>query len=126
MANFTVGDDITRPAGADLTAKSFYIVKLASGVLQLATAGTDKILGVISKAPIASATGSATSVHARNARGTFKVILSGTCNENDALTATTGGKAIVTTTSGDQVLGYACEQGVDGQLVEYMPTTGKY
>lgn len=128
MANFTVGDDVTRPAGADLSAASniFKIVKKSSGNVILATAGTDKLFGVISKVAPSSSTGSPVGVHVRNASGTYKVVAGGTISEGDAITATTGGVAITTTTSGDQILGYADQAAVTGDIFEYLPSTGKY
>lgn len=126
MTQFTVGDAVTKPAGADLTASQFLIVKLnSSAQVVLAAAATDKLFGVIATVPISSATGTPVSVQARNASGTFKVTAGGNIAINDALTANSSGQAVATTNSGDQILGYACEVAVSGQLFEYMPTTGK-
>jgi hypothetical protein len=129
MSNFTIGDDITRKQGADLTGKLFYIVKQDTTAQQvvLAAAGTDKIFGVLSRLNAAGSTavGATVNVHARNASGTFKVICGGTVAIGDQLTSDSAGKAVATTTSGDHVLGEACEAGVAGQIIEYLPKTGK-
>lgn len=130
MANFTVGDDITRKQGADLTGKLYYIVKQDTTAQQvvLAAAATDKLFGVVSQLNKAGSTavGATVSIHQRNASGTYKVVLGGTVAIGDALTSDANGKAIATTTSGNEVLGEACEAGVAGQIIEFAPKTNKY
>lgn len=98
-------------------------VKLASGLLVAATAGTDKIIGVVENA--ATATFPA-AVHLRSAAGTCSGLAVGTVAVGDALTATTAGALIVTTTAGDQIVGYALEAATAGKYFEFMPSTGKY
>lgn len=130
MANFTVGDDITRGQGADLTGKLFYIVKFDTVVNQvvLAAASTDKIVGVISRLNQAASTavGAPVNIHVRNASGTFKVVAGGVVAIGDALTSNASAQAITTVTAGDQLIGYASEVGVTGQVIEYVPTSNKF
>jgi hypothetical protein len=128
MANATVGNDITLGQAADYTAKQYYVVKLdtTAGRTTLATAGTDKIIGVISKTNTSTSVGAPINVHPVNASGTFKVVAGGNTAIGSLLTATTGGKAIATTTTGDYVFGICTEVGVDGQVVGYIPTHFKY
>lgn len=100
------GDYITAPAGADLHGKENYIVKFnGSGQAILATAGTDEIVGVIQEAP-QGATGSVSIAHVSGS-STGKVIASTIIADRAYLTATTGGKAIATTTPGNRVFGRA-------------------
>ncbi len=124
MAVYEEGPLVTRVAGADLSAAAYKIVKQQSDrTVILATAGTDMSLGVVE---LGAASGGEVSVMARNASGTFKVLLGGTVAVGDALTATTGGVAITTTTPNDEVIGYAQEAGVITQVIEYLPAFRKY
>lgn len=130
MANFTVGDDITRKQGADLTGKLYYIVKQDTTAQQvvLASAATDKLLGVLSMLNKAGSTavGATVNIHMRNASGTFKVVLGGTVAIGDKLTSDATGRAVTTVTAGNEVLGEACEAGIAGQIVEFIPQTNKF
>lgn len=102
------GDYITADAGEDLHAKVFFIVKLNStNQAVLATAGTDEIVGVLQDVP-QGATGSCSIAHVSGS-ATGKVIASTVIARNAYLTATTGGKAIATTTPGNRVFGRARE-----------------
>lgn len=130
MANFTVDDDITRKQGADLTGKLYYIVKQDTTAQQvvLAAGATDKLFGVLSQLNKAgsAAVGATVNIHARNASGTYKVVAGGTIAIGDQITSNASGQAIATTTSGNEVLGEACEAAVSGQIFEYLPRTNKY
>jgi hypothetical protein len=127
MSVFTESDHITRTAGADLTAAQYKILQMAaSGVCTLATTATQFLVGILAYAPLSSATGTPIDVKVRNANGTFKVMLGGTVAVGDALTATTGGLAITTTSAGNQVIGYACEAGVINQVIEIVLASNKY
>lgn len=130
MSNFTVGDDLTRAQGADLTGKLYYIVKQDTVAQQvvLASASTDKLFGVLSRLnqSASTAVGAPVNIHVRNASGTFKVVLGGTVAINDALTSNASGQAVTTVTAGDQLIGYAAEAGVTSQIIEFYPTSGKF
>lgn len=124
MATYVDEGYVTRVAGADLSAKQFYIVKLQSDrTVVLASAATDFLYGAVQ---LGAASGGNVSVALRNKDGTFKVVLGGTVAVNDALTSDSAGKAVATTTSGDEVLGIAQEAGVSGQVIEYLPLVRKY
>lgn len=108
---------------ANIATANGVIVKLSSGKVVIATAGTDKSIGVTENS---AAAGETASIRLRSAQGTIKVVAGGTIAVGDAVTATTAGKALVTTTAGDQILGYALEAGASGDFVEVMPSTAKY
>lgn len=100
------------------------IVKLNSAQqIVLATSATDTIIGIMAEAVTAGRTGN---VRLRNAAGTSNVVLGGTVAIGDALTSTATGTAITTVTAGNQVIGYAIEAGVAGQVIEIWQATLKY
>lgn len=98
-------------------------VKLSSGTVIAATAGTDLTIGVVNN--IAYANGQI-DVHLRSANGTICALAGGTIAVGDAVTATTAGVVITTTTAGNQILGYALEAATTGKFVELLPSTAKY
>lgn len=117
------GNIVSFESAADLSTKQYHVVKMTSaGKVNLASAGTDVSLGVLYNKP---KTGEAAEVLMRNSAGTGKVIIGGTVTLGAALTANASGKAIATTTAGDQILGYALEAGSADDIIEFMPTTGK-
>lgn len=97
-------------------------VKLATGKVVAATAGTDVIIGVVNSK--AYANGQA-DVHLRSANGTVCALAGGTIAAGDAVTATTAGAVITTVTGGNQILGYALEAATTGKFVELVPSTAK-
>lgn len=99
------------------------IVKLSSGKVVVATAGTDKSVGVVETE---ADDGRVAGVRLRSAQGTLLVKAGGNIAVGDAVTATTAGAGIATTTAGDHVVGYALETGVSGDLVELSATNSKY
>lgn len=125
MANYNDGPYITRLAGADLSAKQFYIVKQGTDrTVTLASAATDFAVGVLQTG---AASGGEVSIAARNKEGTFKVVAGATFSANAYLTADSTGRAVGTTTSGDELIGVAQEAaGTIGQVVEYLPLSRKY
>lgn len=137
MANYSDQRYIDRIAGADLSGTDpaggtttclFHIVKEQADSTYgrsviLASSATDDLFGVLNNQP---KTGETADVCGRNANGTFKVILGGTVTILDRLTSDANGKAITTTTTGNQVIGIAQESGVAGQVIEYMPVNYKY
>lgn len=135
MANYSDGRYVDRISGADLhlPANLFRIVKLQADATNttgrsvvLSTSASDNIFGVLNNTPYA---GETASVCARNAQGTFKVVISANSTGvaiGDYLTVSSDSGAITTTTSGNQVLGIAQEAGVAGQVIEYLPADNKY
>jgi hypothetical protein len=101
------------PAGADLSAKQYFFVKLNSDREAILTsAATDKIAGVLSNEPEEDE--DATIITA----GTAKVSAGGTLSIGDYVTSDSAGEAVATTTSGDVVRGIALEDAVDGDISE--------
>lgn len=102
----TPGPYITAKVGANLNGKENYIAKLdTNGAAILATAGTDEIVGVLSECPQDTGTNGSCSIAHVSGDGTGKVIVASATARNAYLTATTGGKAIGTTTPGNRVFG---------------------
>lgn len=117
MSTYTDGPRFSADAGADLSAKRYYIVKTdANGKVVLASAATDKLIGVLDNTPEANDTAD---VVLRNGQGTFKVIAGGTISKDAYLTTDASGKAVATTTSGNHVFGQAVRAAVAGDIVEY-------
>ena len=98
-------------------------VKLSSGKAVIATAATDKIIGVTqSKA----AEGETVSIKLRSSAGTVKCKVTETTAIGDRLTATTDGTLIPTTTAANEVVAVAIEAGSSGDFVEAMPALTLY
>lgn len=98
-------------------------VKLSSGEVVAATAGTDKIIGVTENSCEA---GEVVSVRLRNASGTAKVKSGGSVSIGDRVTATTAGKLIATTTANDEVVGLALEAAASNDVFEVMLSLDRY
>lgn len=96
------------------------IVKLSSGQVVAATAGTDLIVGVTVGAVGA---GEVANVRLRSAQGTIKIKAGGTIAVGDAITATTAGAGIATTTATHKVVGVALEAASSGDIFEAMTST---
>lgn len=98
---------------ADLSAKKYYIVeKNADGTVGLAEAASDILKGVIDDGGKASG-----DMIAVITQGIAKILLGGTVNEGDSITADSAGKGVATTTEGDNVIGRAEEAGVSGDII---------
>lgn len=124
MATFQQGGNYTAAAGADLTGKRFYIVKLdTNGAVVLASAATDAILGVLNTE---GTTGKSVDVVLLNGSGSFKVKTGGDVTKDAYLTTDSSGKAIATTSSGNRVIGRAVAAGTSGDIVEYFKSNEKY
>ncbi|SDP33350.1 hypothetical protein SAMN04487914_10895 [Arthrobacter sp. ok909] len=124
MAKFIEGNHFSAPAAADLSALQYKAVKLDStGKVVAATAATDVILGVLDNTPVS---GELASIWLRTSNGTFKVKLGGTVAVGDAVTSNGSSAGITTTTAGNQIIGYAVQAGVSGDIIEVMPSTAKY
>lgn len=103
------------------------IVKIDSSnapdhIVLCAANGTGAI-GVLLDSPLAGQTGT---VRLRTAAGTLSVKANGTIAVGAAVTSDASGMGIATTTAGDQILGYALNSAVAGDIVEVLPSTGKY
>jgi hypothetical protein len=98
-------------------------VKLSSGNIVVATAATDKIIGITVGKVAAGETGT---VRLRSATGTVKVKLGGTVAVGDRLTANGTGVLITTTTAANEVVAVAVEAGVSGDFIEAMPSLALY
>lgn len=131
MSDFNGGGRETLYNSEDLSAKQYYIVKAATAystygtarkACVLASAATDFLLGTLNNSP---KIGAGAEVVLRNAGGTHKVKTGGAVtNIGDKLTADSAGKAVVTTTGADQILGYAAATCSSGDVVEYYPAFG--
>ena len=122
MAVFREGNTIGFEAGADLSAKQFFIVKLnADKEVVLAAAATDAILGILQNEPLE---GERATIRPNNASGTGKVIAGGAITLGAWLTTDANGEAVVTTTDGNVLIGQAVEAADDGDVFEYMPVSG--
>lgn len=97
-----------------------YAVKLSGTSVVVATAATDKIIGIVTHDV---AIGQVANVKLRSAAGTMKVKLGGTVAVGDAVTANGTGLLITTTTATNQVVGQALEAGVTGDFIEVMCST---
>jgi len=119
MANFTEGNYLTREAGADLSTKQYYIVKLdTNGKVVLASASTDKILGVLANAPVS---GDPAVVRLINSVGTFKVKTANAgISQGARLTSDSSGLAIATTTSTHVVFGRMPVASNANDIAEYL------
>jgi hypothetical protein len=108
--------EVTKIAGADLSAKQFYIVKPDSTAEQvvLAAAATNKLLGVLQNTP--------KSGEAANVRilGTSKVIAGGSVTDGAWVTSDASGKGVATTTDKDVVVGMAMEAASSGDIFEVL------
>ena len=110
------------------TTGQFCLVKIDgsnAGQIVLASAATDKIIGVCMNAPKAK---DIADVYLFNASGTCKAYVGsgGGITAGDALTSDANGQLLTTTTSGNIVIGQALFTANAGDLVEYLPVRYKY
>ena len=110
---------LTKSGLADAAIVAFRFVKLTSTGIAAATAGTDKIAGVMSQDTDAAAGDTAP----YTVVGVAKVEASAAIAIGAYVTATTAGKAVTTVTAGDVVRGIALEAATaDGDLINVMLT----
>lgn len=109
--------DMTAVANADLSLKTFFVLKLVTGgKVDLAGAG-ERACGILQNKP-KSGEGAAVRF-----TGTSKVVVDGTTPilVNDALKADANGKGVKTTSDGDEVFGFAMEaSSADGDIIEVL------
>ena len=87
---------ITLPAGADLSAKQYFFVKVnSSGEAILCAAATDKPIGVLQNSPISGGEASITVV------GGTKVVTGAACDEGTVVGTDSAGKAAPYTAGSD-------------------------
>lgn len=113
------GLQYARNAGADLSAKLFYIAKLDTDEdVNLATAASDKIIGVIREAALENAPVTV------QFGGVGKVIAGGAIVAGDLITADGSGKGIATTSTGNRILGIALEAAATNEIFSCMLSPG--
>ncbi len=112
----------TWPAGADLTAKKYYLVKLnATKQAILGAVATDSLIGVIQNKP------KITEGALIRFGGTSKVVAGAAIAVGARVTTNAAGQAIATTTIGDTVIGQAVEAaGALGDVIEIIMLNYKY
>lgn len=125
MSTQNYGPTKAYKAGADLSAKQYFIVKLDTDqdTVVLASAGTDFLIGTIENKPKANENAS---VLLRSGGATGKVVLGGSVSAGNFLTADSAGKAVATTSGGDEILGRALKDGSAGDIIEYTPANVIY
>lgn len=122
MSQWNEGNNKGYVCGAAALAEGV-AVKLSAGKVVIATAATDKIIGVTMGA---YAVGETCSIKLRSAAGTGKAKAGGTIAIGDRVTATTDGSLITTTTAANEVVGMALEAAVIGDEFEFMPANTLY
>lgn len=124
MSTQTIGPVRSFKAVADYSAKQYYIVYLsAEGEVTLATAATQLLMGALTNKP---KLGETAVVSMKHGGGTAKVIAGGVLALGDFLTADGNGKAIATTTPGDEIIGRSLQIAAANDIVEYEPMNGKF
>lgn len=126
MANQQIGDFISFKSTNDLSALTnlYHLVKLdANSQVVLASAASDKIIGILQNTPKANETAS---VLARSASGIGKAYAGGSIAIGDYLTADSNGAVVTTTSAGNEVVGIAVEVGASGQVVSFLLCNSRY
>jgi hypothetical protein len=122
MSTFTEGNHYSAKsaANADLSTKKGYCVKTDNnGKIVLASAATDKILGVLADG--GRVAGDNVDVVLINGSGTYKAIAAGAISKDAYITSDSAGKVVSTTTTGNHVIGQAMQAATgDGQQIEYL------
>lgn len=111
--------DIEKSILADNAITQYALIKVTSTGCDIATADTDKIIGI---AQYAAAAGEHVTVRFG---GTSKCVSSGSVAAGDLVTATTAGKGVTTTTDKKVIVGRALEAGTtSGDIFEVLLTPG--
>lgn len=112
MAVMQTRDTRTFEAGEDLSAAQFHFVTLESdGQVDLADAAGENCIGVLLNAPAAAGRAATVAIS-----GKVMVEAGATVAAGAALQTNAAGEAI-TAATGDYIMGYALEAGVDGQVI---------
>lgn len=107
--------DFDKSFKADAAITQYAILKITTTGVDVATADTDKIVGV---AQYAAAAGENVTVRIA---GTSKIVSSGSIVAGDQIVATTAGKGVTTTTDKKIVVGRALEAGTtSGDICEVL------
>lgn len=116
------GDKLNLAAAADLSTFQHCLVKQTSDTqVNVATAATDKVCGVLENKPKSGETASVANI---SAGSTFKVKLGGTVAVGQRLTANSSSVAIAATKTADGTgpttysFGEALQAGVTGDIIE--------
>lgn len=88
----------------------------------VASAGTDKILGILQNAPSAAEGVAEVAMPG----GGAKALCGGTVAAGDLLTADADGKLIATTTANDKIIAQALQAGVANDLIDVNVVVGNY
>jgi hypothetical protein len=111
--------DFEKSILADAAIGQWRLVKVTSTGCDVATADTDKIIGVEQNGCAATEQAVVRFI------GTTKVVASAAISAGDLLTATTGGKVVTTTTDKKVVIGRALEAAAaDGDVIECLLMIG--
>lgn len=111
--------DFEKSITADNAIGQYRVVKVTSTGCDVATAGTDAIIGVEQNGCAATEQAVVRFI------GTTKVVASAAISAGAWLTATTAGKVVTTTTDKNVVLGRALEAAAaDGDVIECMLMLG--
>lgn len=105
-------------AGSDMltSSKQFYIAKqTADDTVDVASAVTDALVGVIQNKAALNDTVSVAMVHGG---GSCKVIAGGTISRGDYITTDSSGKAVRASVTGDKVIGIALQSAVANDIFE--------
>lgn len=105
--------DLSVPAGADLSAKQFYIVKRSGGNLAVCSVAGERAFGILQDDPAASGR-----VGLVRLAGLSKVEYGGTISQDDLLVTDASGKAVAVGATGGHVIGVANVAGVTGDIGE--------
>ena len=119
MAVMQSRDNRTFEAGADLSAGQFKFVTLAAdGQVDITASAGGNAIGVLLNNPAAAGRPATVCV-----TGSVMITCGGAITAGDQLQSDAAGDALLAAT-GDVVLGYAREDGVDGQIIEMEFITG--
>ena len=111
MAVMQTRDTRTFIAGEDLSSAQFKFVTLeADGAVDLADAAGERCVGVLLNKPAAAAAATVAMT------GKVMVVAGGSITAGDEIACDAAGDA-VTASTGNVVMGYATEDGVDGQII---------
>lgn len=107
--------DLSVPAGSDLSAKQFFLMKRSGGNLATCDTAGERIFGVLQDDPAASGR-----VGLVRIAGLSKVELGGTVSQDDLLVTDASGKAVAVGNTGGHVIGVANKAGVSGDIGEVL------
>lgn len=112
MAVMQTRDTRTFEAGEDLSAAQFHFVTLeADGQVDLADSAGENCIGVLLNSPAAAGRAATVAIS-----GKVMVEAGASVTAGDKLQTNAAGEA-ETAATGDYVMGYALEDGVDGQII---------